>query len=476
MIFTSYTYLLFLACAFGLHWVIPPSFRKPFLVVASYVFYCTWQWQFGFLLLGLSLFNWAYGRWVMPRAQTRWALVGGVAANLSVLIYFKYTNFLLVNVADAARLFGSAWQPTLSDIVLPLGLSFFTFQGIAYIFDVGTGEPPLTGLVDFLLFKALWPQLIAGPIIRLGEIREQIVGERSIAYEDLAIGSRRIVQGFFKKVVLADNLAPYVEMVFMSASAPNALDSIVGMLGFGLQIYFDFSAYSDIAIGSARLFGFVFPENFDWPYASKSPREFWNRWHMTLSRWIRDYLFTPLVFASRRQPQLAPVWLLIAMALCGLWHGAQWTFVVWGLWHGLLLLANGSFLRSVFVNDENAASAGSTHRLLAWALTFSLVQAGWLLFRARTLSQALDMLQSVLTFRGGLHPALVRENIVLFVFAVLLALLAAQWCRLYLTARPTLAARLSAWDGIARPVVYALMIVAIVVFDQESKTFIYFQF
>src|SRR5262245_12222076 len=146
MIFTSYTYVLFLACVFAVHWIIPPSWRKLFLIVASYVFYCTWQWQFGFLLLGLSLFNWAYGRWVIPRSDSRWALTGGIAANLAVLLYFKYTNFLLVNVAAGVNLFGGAWQPSLSDIVLPLGLSFFTFQGIAYLFDVATGESPLTNL------------------------------------------------------------------------------------------------------------------------------------------------------------------------------------------------------------------------------------------------------------------------------------------------------------------------------------------
>jgi len=475
MIFTSYTYLLFLACVFALHWILPPSWRKPFLIAASYVFYCTWQWQFGFLLLGLSLFNWAYGRWVIPNSESRWALTGGIAANLAVLLYFKYTNFLLVNVAAGVNLFGAAWQPSLSDIVLPLGLSFFTFQGIAYLFDVATGEPPLTNLVDFLLFKALWPQLIAGPIIRLSEIREQIERTRSIAYDDVAAGSQRILFGFFKKVVLADNLAPNVDLVFMSAAPPHALDTLVGMLWFGLQIYFDFSAYSDIAIGSARLFGFTFPENFNWPCTSLSPREFWNRWHMTLSRWIRDYLFTPLAFASRRRPALAPVWLLFAMAICGLWHGAQWTFVVWGLWHGALLLTN-TVLPGLFVGEERVGTTGIARRLVAWAVTFSVVQGGWLFFRAHSLAQAWDMFLSLFTFRGGLHPALVKENIVLFVFAVLGMLIAAQLARHALADRPAIRTRMAAWDGLLRPAAYALMICAIVIFDQESKTFIYFQF
>jgi alginate O-acetyltransferase complex protein AlgI len=475
VIFTSYTYVAFLAIAFFIHWVLPTTWRKPFLIVASYVFYCSWKWQFAFLLLGLSLFNWAYGRWVLPRATSTSPLIVGIGANLAALVYFKYTNFILVNVAAAVGLFGAQWRPSLSDIVLPLGLSFFTFQGIAYLFDVATGEPPLEGLMDFLFFKAFWCQLIAGPIIRLSEIRDQIATERTIAYGDVADGSRRILFGFFKKVVLADNLAPYVTMVFSSAATPNVLDAVVGILGFGLQIYFDFSAYSDIAIGTARLFGYRFPENFDWPYAATSPQEFWNRWHMTLSRWIRDYLFTPMMFAARKRPRLAPLWLLIAMALCGLWHGAQWTFVVWGLWHGLLLLLNQSVLRPVFLSSDARARASRWHRIGAQALTFLLVQAGWALFRAGSIKQAVGLWWAILTLRGGLRPAIARENIALFVFVMLAAVLGAQ-CLRPRVEKFAAGEILGRWGGVIRPLVYAVLIFAIVVFDQEAKTFVYFQF
>ncbi len=475
MIFTSYTYLLFLSIVFFLHWSVPSGWRKYLLIVASYVFYCTWKWQFGFLLLGLSLFNWAFGRWILPRAISTWPLVVGIVANLSSLIYFKYATFLAANAAAALELFGSAWKPSLGDIVLPLGISFFTFQGIAYLFDVATGEAPLESLDDFLLFKALWPQLIAGPIIRLSQIRGQIEGSRTIDYPDIAIGSQRILFGFFKKVVIADNIAPYVDMVFMSPSAPNFLDAAVGVVGFGLQIYFDFSAYSDIAIGSARLFGFVFPENFNWPYASASPQEFWTRWHMTLSTWIRDYVFTPLSFAGRRHPKMAPLWLLIAMAVCGLWHGAQWTFIVWGLWHGFLLISNRLFLRHVFVDSEDA-SGFRVRRVIAVALTFILVQAGWILFRARSLAQAGLFLTSLVTLRGGLHPALVRENIVLLLSLLCGALFTAQAARKRLGLLPSSSGRVATFFAWTRPFVYACMILAIVVFDQEARAFVYFQF
>jgi D-alanyl-lipoteichoic acid acyltransferase DltB (MBOAT superfamily) len=475
MIFTSYTYLLFLTAAFVIHWSLPVSARKLFLVAASYFFYCTWKWQFGFLLLGVSLFNWTYARWVLARAASTWTLALGVAANLSPLLYFKYSNFFLANATTVSRLFGSHWHATLLDIILPLGISFFTFQGVAYLFDVASGEEPLEHLLDFMLFKALWPQLIAGPIVRLHEMREQILTPRSLDYSDVAEGCQRILFGFFKKVALADNLAPSVEMVFFSNSPANAADAITATLGFGMQIYFDFSAYSDIAIGTARLFGFRLPENFNWPYVSASPREFWNRWHMTLSNWIRDYLFTPMVFASRRRPAMAPIWLLIAMALCGLWHGAAWTFVLWGVWHGILLAVNSTVLKNVFPPMDEAlkAQVSFVRKWLGMIATFVLVHIGWVLFRARSIRQALSIMHAIAVFRGRFRPSILRENDMLLVGFVFAGMLTAQviqslkWPRLVLPE----------WSlPLLRPALYALMIVTIIVADRESQAFIYFQF
>jgi alginate O-acetyltransferase complex protein AlgI len=479
MIFTSYTYLLFLAAVFLLHWSMPVAWRKPFLVFASYVFYCTWKWQFGFLLLGVSLFNWTYARWVLARVGTMRALLVGIVINLMPLIYFKYTNFFLANIAVMARLAKWQWQAPGWNIILPLGISFFTFQGIAYLFDVAAGEEPLEHLMDFLLFKALWPQLIAGPIVRLEQMRDQILNPRTLDYEDMAYGCQRILFGFFKKVALADNLAPSVEMVFFSGSAPNALDSLTAMIGFGMQIYFDFSGYSDIAIGTARLFGFRFPENFNWPYVSRSPREFWTRWHMTLSSWIRDYLFTPMSFASRRRPALMPIWLLIAMALCGLWHGAAWTFVLWGVWHGILLVANETPVKHVLFAPSEHDHPNASRLRAVWGAfcTFVLVSVGWLLFRARSVGQAAGMLKSILIFRGHLRPSIMRENNVLFVATVFFGLMVAQFFTgqlvpLRKTVGPAWYDRLR----VLRPIAYAALIVIIIIADQESQAFVYFQF
>jgi alginate O-acetyltransferase complex protein AlgI len=481
MIFTSYTYLLFLIAAFLIHWSLPGRLRKPFLVFASYVFYCSWKWQYGFLLLGVSLFNWCYARWVVSRVQSMSSLVLGIMVNLGALIYFKYTYFILGNVSAIAHVLGLNWHSPTLNIILPLGISFFTFQGIAYLFDVAAGEEPLEHLLDFLLFKSLWPQLIAGPIVRLHEIREQILTPRLLDYSNVAEGSQRILFGFFKKVALADNLAAPVEMVFSSLSVPNAMDAAAAMLGFGMQIYFDFSAYSDIAIGTALLFGYRLPENFNWPYTARSPRDFWNRWHMTLSRWIRDYLFTPMSFASRKRPALMPLWLLVAMALCGLWHGAAWTFVLWGVWHGLLLVGD-AFLAKKF--PAPAGQPTETFTLKSFPgmiITFVLVNLGWLLFRAQSVKQALVFVRSMITVHGGVRPGILRENAVLMIGVMFAGLIFAQLIhrpaeRLMSLMRQHPSRAVNWTMYLVKPAIYAAMIACIIIVDQEAQAFVYFQF
>ncbi|MGH9884046.1 MAG: MBOAT family O-acyltransferase [bacterium] len=475
MIFTSYSYVAFLIGAFVVHWLLPERARKLFLVGASYFFYCSWRPAFGFLLLGLSLFDWAYGRWVLPRAKGAGPLVIGIAANLLPLVYFKYAGFLVSNAAALVEAVGGTWHPRIGDILLPIGVSFFTFQGMAYVIDVAAGEEPIDSAIDFLLFKVLWPQLIAGPIVRLSEMREQLSTPRRLEYDAVSEGSRRILFGMFKKVVLADALAPIVDSVYGSQALPHAADAVFATLAFGMQIYFDFSAYSDIAIGSALLFGFRLPENFDWPYLSRSPQEFWSRWHMTLSRWIRDYVFVPLTFATRDRPSLRPLWLLLAMALCGLWHGAAWTFVGWGVWHGLLLVLGQGPLKTLFAG-RTSATTSSLRAAFAGAMTFVLVQAGWILFRARTLTQAGDIVASILSLRGGFTPAILRVNglmIVAFLFALLLG---AQTVKL-LTLRYANAGRIpSLAIRVLAPVIYTAMLIAVIIFDQEARAFVYFQF
>jgi alginate O-acetyltransferase complex protein AlgI len=477
MIFTSYTYVVFLACAFTLYWTIPARHRLSLAIALSYLFYCSWSFKFGFLLLGLSLFNWAYGRYVLARSKEARGLTFGILINLAPLLYFKYTLFLLSNLVALVHLAGIHWTPLLPERYLPLGISFFTFQGIAYLVDVGTGEPPFESLRDFLFYKAFWPQLIAGPIIRPGEIREQIETERTLDYSDLAFGLRRIAQGAFKKVVLADTLAPLVDSVFLPGSHPAFVDAVAAAAGFGLQIYFDFSAYSDISIGTARLFGFRFPENFDWPYQARSPQEFWNRWHMTLSRWIRDYVFTPLSFAFRGS-RWGKATLVAAMAVCGLWHGAQWTFVLWGVWHGVLLLLNQTLLMPLFAPSRKNDTGTRLKSTVALLVTLGAVLLGWIFFRANDLAQARELFHAILGFRGGLRPSVLRENAILIIGAFWLGVFGAWLLRglprqLGLTAHSGAAGEVWRW---AIAVGYTLITTAVIVFQGDAKAFVYFQF
>jgi D-alanyl-lipoteichoic acid acyltransferase DltB (MBOAT superfamily) len=345
--------------------------------------------------------------------------------------------------------------------------------------DISAGGAPFKKLQDFLLYKAFWPQLLAGPIIRPGEIKEQIETQHHLNYEDFSCGLKRVLKGFFKKIVIADTLAPYVNTVFISNIIPGMADSVVGILAFGLQIYFDFSGYSDIAIGSARLFGFVFPENFCMPYISCSPQEFWGRWHKTLSHWIRDYIFTPLAFKTRKRPIFTNVWLVVSMAICGLWHGAQWTFVLWGVWHGMLLVLNQTVLGGLFsglTNDSRARM--SLRRLAAISVTFVLITAGWLLFRAKDLGQIVSMATSIITFKNGFRPMILRENEILIIALVFIGLML-YYILLTLRSRLRIDKNLMGWRvfvRLAKPIVYTLIIIAVIVFDKHAKAFIYFQF
>jgi alginate O-acetyltransferase complex protein AlgI len=241
-----------------------------------------------------------------------------------------------------------------------------------------------------------------------------------------------------------------------------------------MAIYFDFSAYTDIALGSARLVGFRLPENFAWPYLARSPQDFWNRWHITLSRWIRDYLFTPLSFATRHRPGLVPVWLVVSMGVCGLWHGGAWTFVAWGVWHGLLLVLGQGLLRPLFVRAQQPGRW--LWSLAGTCVTFVFVQLGWVLFRAESLGAAGAVLQSLVLLRGGGHSAVLRENSVLLVAIVFLGLLVAQTLASRREWRARAAPRLEPLARLVRPLVFAALILAIIILDQEATAFVYFQF
>lgn len=462
MLFTTYTYFVFLLIAVAGHWLLRGAVvRASWLVACSLAFYSLTQGAFVFVLLAYVLFNWWAGLQMAAHRERRSFLAMVLIANLLPLLYYKYWPTLVSS-------FGGAGGSTLSSTVplaAPLGISFFAFQASAYLVDVSRGGAAMRSLLDFTLFKTFWAQLVAGPIVRASEIRDQL-RERTWNGAASAAACGRIVNGLTKKIVFSDLVAPIANQAFQSAS-PTFLDALFGMLAFGLQIYFDFSAYSDIAIGSAALLGFRLPENFDWPYASRSPQEFWQRWHMTLSRWIRDYVFMPLSMHYRRNPVAARSSIVLAMALCGVWHGAGWTFLLWGLWHGLLLAANATIARSFF----NPPNATVVRRWLGFAVTFALVQLSWIFFRAESVLQVSEFFEALFTMRNGLQRAAVRENGILIVSLLWFGLLVVQENR----------ARIGAM--LSRPGVQAalvpfrvLQLALVVVMHQNATSFVYFQF
>lgn len=371
------------------------------LTWASLTFYAWWKPPFLLLLLGSIGVNYVLGWWLFARPN-RWLLAFGIGANLAVLGYFKYAGFLVDTVNG---LTGSGWS--MEQIFLPLGISFFTFQQIAWLVDIHVGRARPGPLLDYALFVAFFPQLIAGPIVHHREMMPQFA-RRNLRFDpdDVALGLGFFTIGLFKKVVVADGMAGYATPVFEAALAgrdPSFFEAWGGALAYSFQLYFDFSGYSDMAIGLALLFGIRLPVNFASPYKAVNIVDFWRRWHMTLSRFLRDYLYIPLG-GSRHGSARRYANLLLTMLLGGLWHGAAWTFVAWGALHGLyLVLAHGfRSLRRAFGQDpEHSTPLG---RGLARLCTFLAVVMGWVLFRAESFDAAYRIYLGMAGWNGVVLP------------------------------------------------------------------------
>jgi alginate O-acetyltransferase complex protein AlgI len=396
MLFNSYVFLFaFLPLAWLAVWLAgrlrSTSAVLVTLIAASLVFYSYWNPKFVLLLLASVAFNYAWGRLLQgTHSHSRLLLALGIGVNLSVLGYFKYTNFFLDNLA---RVVAVPWAR--QDIFLPLGISFFTFQQIAYLADCHTRAAGPCSLLHYAAFVTFFPQLIAGPIVRHRAMMPQYRSLRlcAVSSRNIGVGLGYIALGLFKKTVIADSLSVWVNDAFGTTDLLTLVEAWGAALGYTLQIYFDFSAYSDIAIGVARLFNIRLPLNFDSPYKATSIIDFWRRWHMTLSRFLRDYLYIPLG-GSRRGLLRQYVNLLATMLLAGLWHGAAWTFVLWGGLHGVLLSLN-HLLRRL-----GRRFAVQTPAWAGWCLTFACVSATWVFFRAESMSQAVSILKGMVGLNG----------------------------------------------------------------------------
>lgn len=407
MVFSSITFLFFFLPTTLLLYAISGrslALRNSILLATSLLFYTWGGGEYVFILLVSILINWALGLLVEKakrrgdKSLLKLTIICSVLINLSILGYFKYTNFFIDQIngitAQVPNIASAIQWP---EVILPIGISFYTFQSMSYVLDVAWGSAKvMKNPANFALYVSMFPQLIAGPIVRYHEISEQLE-KRESTWDDVSIGLVRFGHGLVKKVLIADSVAEIADLAFGSSGNLSPLDAWVGLLAYTIQIYFDFSGYSDMAIGLGRIFGFRFPENFRHPYSSISITDFWRRWHITLSHWFRDYVYIPLggsrTSSIKRYRNLITVFLLT-----GLWHGANWTFIIWGIYHGFWLIVERITHTRRLGADQGSSTVRRSSNELRWSLrltnvrqrafTLILIALGWVLFRAQDLTQA----------------------------------------------------------------------------------------
>ncbi len=402
MLFPTVQFAIFFTVVFLGNWLLMqhPIRWRWFMLAASYFFYGYWDYRFIALLAGSTLFNQAVAVAITRRRFDARVLVAiGVAGNLMVLAFFKYYGFFVTSVAAGTERLGFSVAPPLLDIILPVGISFFTFQALSYVIDVFRGRLEAASTLDFAVYLAFFPQLVAGPIVRGSEFLPQMARPRDPRRLDATRAFYLILIGLAKKIVIADFLASnIVDAAFATPGQFSSLELLIALYAYSVQIYADFSAYSDIAIGVAQLLGFQFPDNFNSPYAAVSIQDFWRRWHMTLSRWLRDYLYIPLG-GNRGSSLVTYRNLMLTMLLGGLWHGASWTFVFWGGLHGVWLVWEHRRQELRVRRDLPAPADTPGRRVVRRVITFHLVAFAWVFFRSPSFSQAWEFISRLVT--GG---------------------------------------------------------------------------
>jgi len=472
VVFNSLTFVVFFALVLALHNAPLGWTTKKFnLLVASYLFYAAWNPPFVALLWISTVVDWWAAKKLVtaerPASRHAWMLLS-VVANLGMLGYFKYGGFLMENFAALMGTLGVAYVPPELDIVLPVGISFYTFATLSYTLDVYLRRAvPAKNFLDYALFVTFFPHLVAGPIMRPTELVPQFESPRRADVRQLCFGLALMTLGLFQKVVLADGfLAPAAEAVYdAQGRVPGMLDAWIGTLAFSGQIFCDFAGYSTTAIGAALCLGFAMPDNFRFPYAAVGFSDFWRRWHITLSAWLRDYLYIPLG-GNKHGPARTYFALMATMLLGGLWHGASWTFVAWGGLHGLYLAVERA-LRARFAGYRPGPGM-----LFAFGLlTYFLVNITWVFFRAATFGQAWTMLRGMFGFNADAQPILATANIAM-VAVIVIGLVGAHWLMRTRTLETMLARRRPAAIAAA----LGLMAFAIAATQGGGNAFIYFQF
>lgn len=474
MNFASLDFAIFLLCVFALHWLLSHRWRWLLLLVASYFFYMCWRWQYAFLIFITTGVTFATSHLIVSshgqHARRGWLLTG-VIVPLSLLFWFKYFNLFGETLNAVLGLLGNGQQVPVLDILLPVGISFFTFQALSYLVDVYRERvQPEPHFGYYALYVAFFPQLVAGPIERPDNLIPQLRHPRKLSYAAFREGNLLILWGLFKKIVVADRLAVYVDAVYGQAGNLQGAPLLLATVFFGFQIYCDFSGYTDIARGTGRLLGVNLMENFRRPYFARNMQDFWRRWHISLSTWFRDYLFIPLGGSRGGRVHIA-LNVLIVFVVSGLWHGAAWTFVVWGAMHGLLLIVNRA------VAGRWGRITAAWRGMPAMAITFGVAMLSWIPFRASSLMESWIITRDIFRFRldgwnlnvGELHP-----NELLIAFGVIGVLLFVD--------------AMQEWGGLGRRLhrlntplrwsvyIFAVLLTLVLGRHESNIQFIYFQF
>ena len=478
MLFNSIDFAFFLPLVFILYWFVVNKnlkFQNALLVLASYVFYGWWDYRFLALIIFSSLVDYTIGISLKKErkpSKRKLLLWTSIIINLSFLGFFKYYNFFVDNFIEAFSFFGNKIKPNTLDIILPVGISFYTFQTLSYTIDVYKRKlEPTNNLIAFLAFVSFFPQLVAGPIERATNLLPQFYKKRKFQYANAIDGCRQILWGFFKKMVIADNCAEYANLIFNNSDNYSGSTLVIGAVFFAFQIYGDFSGYSDIAIGTSRLFGFNLKQNFSCPYFSRDIAEFWRRWHISLSTWFRDYLYIPLGGSK------GGVWMkvrntFIIFTVSGFWHGANWTFVAWGALNAFYFLPLLLFKRNrknlgVISQGKNIPKL---KELLAMLGTFSLTVFAWIFFRAESITHAFSYIKNI--FNQSLFKLPIVRPTYLILLIVVFVLI--EWVGR--SNKHGLEKLFVGRNRIVKWTFYMLLISCIFILSNSEQEFIYFQF
>ncbi|MEN8885030.1 MAG: MBOAT family O-acyltransferase [Winogradskyella sp.] len=469
MLFNSIEYLIFLPVVFIIYWLLKSNYKNQniLLLISSYVFYGWWDYRFLSLIVFSSFLDYYVGQKIESthgdKNKKRWLLVS-LCSNLGLLGVFKYYNFFAESFANTMSSVGWEVNALTLNIILPVGISFYTFQTLSYSIDIYRKEIKASkDIVGFFTFVSLFPQLVAGPIERASNLMPQIEGERKLNPTLIKTGVFQIFIGLFRKVAIADNLGVYVDSVYGNYEIHNGSTLLVATVFYAFQIYFDFSGYSDIAIGSAKMFGFNFNRNFNLPYFSKTLTEFWRRWHMSLSFWLRDYLYISLG-GNRKGIAITYRNLLLTMLLGGLWHGSSWNFVIWGGIHGLFLSLEKYTFSALKIKTFNA---------FGYLYTFIVVIVAWIFFRAPDFESATTIVSTIFSFDYG---SLFLGDINKFVNAVLLLTMGVAIDLRLFKSKVSLEEFGVRFSTIRLSIIVSIIILLLCLFYSTTENFIYFQF